>query len=600
MLTEVKKDLLEEEMSKLDDNAVKPPRAKLVVRVGVTGHRPNGLQAANKNMLNKHIQEVLVAIKDIVQVIHRDTVTYYDNSAPVLRLISPLAEGADRMVANEAISQGYELQCPLPFERNQYQKDFVTPDSWVEYNSLLNQATAVLELDGQVIDKDSAYLAVGQMVLNQCDILIAIWDGNEARGSGGTAQIVNEARLNLIPIIWINALPPHEICVVQLPGEWRTGVAQHLQRILTPPRESSLMDSYFNEKQRKVNWGFPYKLFFSLVGDGKLKPPQIRLPDSKEATQKEWEMEIWNKSPEFPREMVGQIEGGFMKYYAWADKLADYYANLYRTSFLTTYIFSGLAVFFALLSYAIQSTHSSWPIITEVFIIFFIVLVTYLANKYKWHKRWIDYRMLAELLRPMRFLAPLGQVTASFRVPAHASVDDIRTSWVNWYFRAVVREAGLMAIKIDTQYLNSYRSIIKEAEIKGQAIFHENNCKRYQRICHRLHNTGTALFTITFVAALSHLFYHGEYSHWLTVISAVFPALGAAFVGILFQGEFKRLEQRSKAMFNKLEELYSTENDVLVSYSKSKELAIETADCMLTEALDWHHMFKPRHLNLPG
>ena len=121
-----------------------------------------------------------------------------------------------------------------------------------------------------------------------------------------------------------------------------------------------------------------------------------------------------------------QIETAFMKYYAWADKLADYYANLYRTSFLTTYIFSGLAVLCALLSYAMQSSHVIWPVITEVLLIFCIITVIYLGNKYRWHERWIDYRMLAEILRTMKFLAPLGQVAYSFRVPAHASVDDIR------------------------------------------------------------------------------------------------------------------------------------------------------------------------------
>ncbi len=591
-----------------------PPKPKLVVRVGVTGHRPNRLQSASMDMLQQRIGEVLATIKDMVKLIRQEATAYYADTPPVLRLISPLAEGADRIVAQEAINIGCELQCPLPFEQKQYEKDFVLAESLTEFQNLLNQATAVLELDGQVIDKDSAYHAVGKMVLNQCDILIAVWDGNEASGAGGTAQIVEEAHTNMIPTIWIKASNPHEISLTYSRDDWEATVRNHLERILIPmhlsvvsnessglyKESSAMMETFFNEKQRKFNGGFPYKMFRDFIGDGKLKLPQLGLKDFEEASQAEWQMEVWDKSIAYPSAMVQQMEDGFMKYYAWADKLADYYADLYRTSFLTTYICSGFAVLFALFSYALQSSHAIWPILSEVLIIFLIVLVTYLANRYKWHKRWIDYRMFAELLRPMRFLAPLGQVTASFRVPAHASADDVSISWVNWYFRAVLREAGLINMKIDSNYLAAYRNILKEGEIKGQKDFHFNNQHRYHRICHRLHCTGTTLFMITFIAAFSHLFYHGAYSHWLTVISAVCPAFGAAFVGILFQGEFERLEQRSQAMYNKLEQLYKVDDGMEEYFRSLQELALDTADCMLTEVLDWHHMFMVRRLNLPG
>ncbi len=41
--------------------------------------------------------------------------TYDLNELPALRLISPLAEGSDRIAAECALRLGYELQCPLPF-----------------------------------------------------------------------------------------------------------------------------------------------------------------------------------------------------------------------------------------------------------------------------------------------------------------------------------------------------------------------------------------------------------------------------------------------------------------------------------------------------
>lgn len=582
-----------------------PPKASLTIRIGVTGHRPNGLRTADMQLLRENIREVLSEINNIVRQIHNDISQYYIGSEPLLRIISPLAEGSDRIAAQEAIYLGYELQCPLPFEQKQYEKDFTTGESRVEFLGLLEQATATLELDGQVINKDAAYHAVGKMVLNQCDILIAVWDGEESRGPGGTAQIVKEARLNMIPVIWINAERPHNVSLIDSADGWKEAVRQHLEQLIAPSLDyvsrnenetTRLIKTYFNEKQRKINWGCPYKIFRDFFGDGKLKFPQIRLNGFQESTEDEWR-QVWDQAPEVSPDLITQINKKFLKYYAWADKLADYYANLYRSSFLTIYIFSGVAVLCALLSYAL---HSSIPVIAEILTISLIVFVISLAGRFRWHRRWIDYRILAELLRNMRYLAPLGLVTASFRIPAHASNDDVNSSWVNWYFRSVVREAGLLHTRIDAHYLSAYRNLIKNAEIQGQIEFHENSSKRYHKICHRLHNTGYILFGITFVAAAAHLFYHGEYSKWLTVIAAVFPAFGAAFTGIFFQGEFERLEQRSKSMYNRLMQLYDSQIRPSSPFEDLQLLAEETAECMMTEVLDWHLMFRSRPLKLPS
>lgn len=578
-----------------------PPQVKLVIRVGVTGHRPDGLREADIDILTNRSREVLAEISDMARIIYNDTIGYYEGTEPVLRLISPLAEGSDRLVAYAAIDLGYELQCPLPFIKKDYEKDFITSESKNEFNDLVKQATQILEIDGQILTRNAAYHAAGKMVLNQSDVLIAIWDGDETViAEGGTSQIVQEAKETRMPIVWINAKPEHDVRLINSSKPWKIGLREYLNGILMPDESSTMIQAYLAEKQRKFNWGFPYIFFRNLLGDSKLQIPQLLLSDYEQATQSEWQKDMWGKSADFPPKMKQQIENGFMKYYAWADKLADYYANLYRTSFITTYLFSGLAVLCALLPYAMHSSHSITATTTEVFLIFFIIMLTVLANKKQWHKRWIDYRMLAEILRSMRFLVPIGQVVSSFRVPAHNSIDDIEHSWVNWYYSAIVRQAGLMDMRIDSEYLTEYLSILKQGEVKGQKSFHEINKERYHRICHRLHNTGTALFVITFAAAFAHLFYHGAYSHLLTVVAAVLPAFGAAFAGILFQGEFERLKQRSQAMHHKLQELYTVDDQAISSLSELQRFAMDCSDCMLSEVLDWHYMFKIRSLKLPG
>ncbi len=251
--------------------------------MGVTGHRPGGLNAADMDMLQNRIREVLAAIKNMAGDIHNSNVSLYGGPAPILRIISPLAEGSDRIAARQAMDLGYELQCPLPFERNEYKKDFAAAESQKEFTDLLRQATAVFELDGSRAASGDSYRAVGQIVLNQCDILLAVWDGNDSKGRGGTGQIVQLAALQVIPVVWINSQKPHSISLLgfgseKSEGDWDLRVREKLVRLLIPPGpqpghdKSAAKDGvqrqigdYFRETQRTFNAGVFYKLFQDML-----------------------------------------------------------------------------------------------------------------------------------------------------------------------------------------------------------------------------------------------------------------------------------------------------------------------------------------------
>ncbi len=49
---------------------------------------------------------------------------------------------------------------------------------------------------------------VGHYVLDNCDVLIAIWDGEPSRGQGGTAEIVEKARAMGRKLYWIHIKEP--------------------------------------------------------------------------------------------------------------------------------------------------------------------------------------------------------------------------------------------------------------------------------------------------------------------------------------------------------------------------------------------------------
>ena len=80
-------------------------------------------------------------------------------TAPRLQIISPLAEGADRIVAHAALDLGADVIVLLPFGREEYTHDFLTRESRAEFQALIDNATEVVELDGQRDTEKSKKLA---------------------------------------------------------------------------------------------------------------------------------------------------------------------------------------------------------------------------------------------------------------------------------------------------------------------------------------------------------------------------------------------------------------------------------------------------------
>ena len=46
---------------------------------------------------------------------------------------------------------------------------------------------------------DTAYMDAGLRMLDEIDLLVAVWDGQAARGLGGTAQLVDAAKQLHLP-----------------------------------------------------------------------------------------------------------------------------------------------------------------------------------------------------------------------------------------------------------------------------------------------------------------------------------------------------------------------------------------------------------------
>jgi len=159
-----------------------------MVAIGVTGHR--FLTEVDK--IAAGVDKALRQVEDAF-------------GGQAWTVISPLAEGADRLVARRALTRSKaRLVVPLPLPQRDYITDFESDESKNEFCDLLAQAEQIVTLP-LAPTRDQAYAAVGRYVLDHCDVLIAIWDGQGAQGIGGSGDIVTQARRRGLPLAWIHA-----------------------------------------------------------------------------------------------------------------------------------------------------------------------------------------------------------------------------------------------------------------------------------------------------------------------------------------------------------------------------------------------------------
>ena len=158
------------------------------LRIGVTGHRA--------------LADVPRVVAGVESALDRIEAAYPGRA---LVVVSCLAEGADRQVAEAVLkTPGARLVAVLPMPRGELVADFATAESRAEFAALLARAAEVVELPARAT-RDEAYAAANERMLDEVDVLAAVWDGAGVQGQGGTAEVVARARARHMPLTWIHA-----------------------------------------------------------------------------------------------------------------------------------------------------------------------------------------------------------------------------------------------------------------------------------------------------------------------------------------------------------------------------------------------------------
>ena len=137
-----------------------------------------------------------------------------------------------------------------------------------------------------------------------------------------------------------------------------------------------------------------------------------------------------------------------------------------------------------------------------------IVGLLVVGRSRRWHERWMEYRVLAELIRELRFLIPLGGGRPLPRTPTHLAVyGDPAQTWMYWHLRAIARATGIPNAAASAPIAERLNSLIAIADgpADGQKPFHQANARRFEHLHERLHRAAFWLFMLTIVGITLHL-----------------------------------------------------------------------------------------------
>ncbi|HJP97539.1 MAG TPA: hypothetical protein VJ862_03145 [Rhodanobacteraceae bacterium] len=397
--------------------------------VGVTSHR---------NLAPSEIEGLRTGVRAFLSQLRQD---FPDLPLTVL---SPLAEGGDQLVAQEALAAGARLIAPLPMAYEEYLRDFSDAATRAQFESLCAKAqmielpllpgNAPADIAVRGPARDRQYAQAGVFTASHCHILLAIWDGRPSDALGGTAQIVR---------FHMDGIPPGLV------------ERRHSRHVALETGDESLL----------------YHIACSRSdGPGEIQGP---LPPS-QPLQSLWVTDQGASGGDegIPREFgrmfrnMQQFNTDAARYaadlgaangpcediaaidtlFAVADRLAIHFQKRVVSAMRGLYV---LAVLMGIAFVCYSDLPTDVPYVGDaiyVFVVLFAagVWLAGLARRREWHRKYIDYRALAEGLRVQGYWQRAGigaDESGAFAHDNFMQKQDIELGWI----RNVMRAAALCA-----------------------------------------------------------------------------------------------------------------------------------------------------------
>lgn len=396
------------------------------IRLGVTGHR--NLQEPEK--IAERIRTVLG--RDIFGLMDdesKNAIAESPNTKIKYSILTSLAQGADQLVAKEVLAFNEDLdvetilglrkkhrgrptckisdsmiEVVLPMEREEYLNTFDPNDSDAksQFESLFKMARRPVTLGSKKLGvefsnqgtgsyvRKSAYLNAGTYVVDNCDVLIALWDGQPSRGRGGTAEIVGYAKRMMRPVVVISTVTPYNVSLEKGRGLNARSITQ-LEGFNAYPIKAQECSSYIE----------------NVCND---------LFNNPEAGQ-------------FTIELKETIKEKLLPFYVRASIIAKRNQKIYRFAGSFVYLLSAVAIAITTLGVLFPNL-AAYAFFAEFILLLIILVVVIRADRKRAHKKWIENRFLAERIRSAIFFAMCGVEASPIDVPPLMQVAHQPNDWM--------------------------------------------------------------------------------------------------------------------------------------------------------------------------
>lgn len=659
-----------------------PPPCKVRVSVGVTGHRAaHPLYSANRLRITDAMAAIFEAIDQAA------------DSAPLLlgpeslaptRLHTLLVDGTDQAASKLALQREWELVSPLPFGQRLNLAINALPDNAKDARALIagvdpenpetNSRVEAIQTIArqtrlfQLADQDEAiaalyleYLAdrddfskaqsfalesaqraalAGRILIEQSDVIIAVWDGISAANVGGAGHTVASALDLGAPVIWINPADPENWRILHAPESLALQVNDEKQKNRDEELSTFIKSRICPDEAMEADDSPAHRGIAALIGEkwhdhssrlihayrriealfGGERPRFGSLVQTYEKPVDIAEgsggglLQAANDLPGADQELATKIDRDALQNFAWADGISARLSDHYRAGMIVNFLLSALAIVGGILYLPLVSPEQKWGFaLFEFILLLAIVIITYRGQKYRWHGRWFETRRVAEYFRHSPLLLMLGVARPPGRWPRGTE-----TSWPEWYVRHALRDIGLPRTEVTSGYLRATLTALLEHHVKPQRDYHAKKAKRLNAVHHNLDRFSELLFKLAILSVAIYLLLKGGSALYLvdadlvarlsktfTVLGVLFPTFGAAIAGIRYFGDFERFAAISEITAEKLEAisdritLLLTAPDAALDYRRATELMHAADDVVVAEIENWQAVFGGKHITVP-
>ena len=369
-----------------------------------------------------------------------------------------------------------------------------------------------------------------------------------------------------------------------------------LRRRTSSEREFLL--TFLGERPRAIRPRIEYPLLLAAAGISPLRRHHWRADLASQMTRAEWQS--YSAACERAQAASAPL-GPLEQSYDWSDSVAAHFAQSFRSGHVFNFVLAALAVFLGTANLILPG----WAIFLEVGLFFAVLAIianTWAANRGQWHRRWLDYRQLAERLRPMRSLKVLAIAAPD---PPGTAANPMPQRWIEWYAARAWQAIGCPAGRIDASRLGALSATIADKEVQPQVDYHRRAALQLGRLNHRLEVLGYSVFTLALISsallitgfAVAPDWVHQNYN-WFTVISATLPAIATAVVGIRVQGDHSASAVRSQQTSIVLDHVAHRLRGESASLVRAADLTEQAARAMLADLDEWRLLNQQHELSI--